>query len=63
VTTRPRVGFMAITWPGLYTASGETGEAWIQTEDTLQAIAGLESTCALDLVPTQAGLLARLMRH
>ncbi len=46
----PKVGFMAITWPGLYQASTETGEAWIQMDDTLQAIAGLERGGRLDLV-------------
>ena len=46
----PKVGFMAITWPGLYEASTETGEAWIQMEDTMRAIKGLEETGELDLV-------------
>jgi L-fucose isomerase len=41
---------MAITWPGLYQAITETGDAWIQMEDTMQAIRGLEETEALDLV-------------
>ncbi len=31
---KPKVGFMAITWPGLYDTESETGEAWIQKEDT-----------------------------
>jgi L-fucose isomerase len=48
--TKPRVGFMALTWPGLYEASTETGEAWIQMDDTMQAINGLEETGELDLV-------------
>jgi L-fucose isomerase len=47
---KPRVGFMALTWPGLYEASTETGEAWVQVEDTMQAIKGLEETRELDLV-------------
>ncbi len=50
MAAKPKVGFMALTWPGLYTASTETGEAWIQMEDTLHAIAGLQETAALDLV-------------
>jgi len=47
---KPKVGFMPITWPGLYEASTETGEAWIQIEDTLSAVQGLEGTGELDLV-------------
>jgi L-fucose isomerase len=47
---RPKVGFMAITWPGLCEASTETGEAWIQMEDTVRAVEGLEETGELDLV-------------
>jgi L-fucose isomerase len=50
MNARPKVGFMAITWPGLYQASTETGDAWIQMEDTMQAIQGLEQAEALDLV-------------
>jgi len=53
MAAKPKVGFMALTWPGLYTANTETGEAWIQMEDTLQAIAGLQETDALDLVVHQ----------
>lgn len=50
---KPKVGFLAITWPGLYTASTETGEAWIQMEDTRQALAGLQATGELELVTTE----------
>ncbi|MCZ7545446.1 MAG: hypothetical protein M5R40_18860 [Anaerolineae bacterium] len=39
----PKVGFLPITWPGLYTAASETGEAWIQEEDTLRAQRALEA--------------------
>jgi L-fucose isomerase len=40
---KPKVGFLPITWPGLYTASSETGQAWIQTEDTLVALNALQA--------------------
>ena len=39
----PKVGFLPITWPGLYTASSETGQAWIQAEDTLIALKALQA--------------------
>jgi len=39
----PKVGFLPITWPGLYTASSETGQAWIQAEDTLMALKALQA--------------------
>jgi len=38
---RPKVGFLPITWPGLYKAASETGEAWIQEGDTRMALDGL----------------------
>ena len=50
MNVKPKVGFLPITWPGLYQASTETGAAWIQMEDTFLAIRGLEETGALDLV-------------
>ena len=50
MSRKPRLAFMAITWPGLYQATTETGEAWIQKEDTLQAIAALERTGEFELV-------------
>ena len=39
----PKVGFLPITWPGLYTATSETGQAWIQAEDTLIALKALQA--------------------
>jgi L-fucose isomerase len=39
----PKVGFLPITWPGLYTASSETGQAWIQAKDTLIALKALQA--------------------
>ena len=42
--TKPKVGFLPITWPGLYTANTETGEAWIQKEDTQIALRALAET-------------------
>jgi len=39
----PKVGFLPITWPGLYTASSETGQAWIQAKDTLVALKALQA--------------------
>ena len=39
----PKVGFLPITWPGLYTATSETGQAWIQAEDTLMALKALQA--------------------
>ena len=44
MSSTPKVGFLAITWPGLYTASSETGEAWIQSEDTQIALKALQAT-------------------
>lgn len=57
---KPKVGFMAITWPGLYEASTETGEAWIQAEDTMLAIRGLEETGELDLVVHQESVVSEI---
>lgn len=37
----PKVGFLAITWPGLFNANSETGEAWIQKGDTQIALDAL----------------------
>jgi L-fucose isomerase len=47
--SKPKVGFLAITWPGLYTASSETGEAWIQSSDTMIPLKALQEA-PLDLV-------------
>lgn len=41
---QPKVGFLPITWPGLYHANTETGEAWIQKEDTQVALKALQNT-------------------
>ena len=49
MATNPKVGFLPITWPGLYTASSETGEAWIQDEDTRVALSALQAA-PLDIV-------------
>jgi L-fucose isomerase len=49
VATKPKVGFLPITWPGLYTATSETGEAWIQEEDTRIALHPLQAM-PLDVV-------------
>jgi L-fucose isomerase len=49
MATNPKVGFLPITWPGLYTASSETGEAWIQDEDTRVALSALQAA-SLDVV-------------
>lgn len=43
MTSVPKIGFLPITWPGLYAASSETGEAWIQPEDTQIALRALQS--------------------
>ena len=40
----PKVGFLPITWPGLYSANTETGQAWIQDEDTQIALRALQDT-------------------
>lgn len=49
MATKPKVGFLPITWPGLYTATSETGEAWIQDEDTCIALDALQAA-PLDMV-------------
>ena len=49
MATNPKVGFLPITWPGLYTATSETGEAWIQDEDTRIALNALQAA-PLDVV-------------
>jgi L-fucose isomerase len=43
MSNQPKVGFLPITWPGLYSASSETGEAWIQPEDTHIALDALKA--------------------
>ena len=49
MASKPKVGFLPITWPGLYTAATETGEAWIQDEDTRIALNALQAA-PLDVV-------------
>ncbi len=49
LTTKPKVGFLPITWPGLYTATSETGEDWIQDEDTRIALDALQAA-PLDVI-------------
>ena len=44
MSSKPKVGFLPITWPGLYSANTETGQAWIQDEDTQIALRALQGT-------------------
>jgi L-fucose isomerase len=43
---QPKIGFLPVTWPGLYKATNEKGEAWIQPDDTQIA---LDALCKVPL--------------
>jgi L-fucose isomerase len=59
MATHPKVGFLPVTWPGLYTAESETGEAWIQPEDTNRALVALEAA-PLEIVAHEGRVVSEI---